>query len=50
MEGLLAELLLPAIDRSARRGLRWHYGRPPVIGAELELEARRFAREVVVRA
>jgi len=50
MEGLLAELLLPAIDRSARRGLRWHYGRPPVTGAELELEARRFAREVVVRA
>jgi hypothetical protein len=50
MEGLLAELLLPAIDRSARRGLRWHYGRPPVTGAELELEARRFSREIVVHA
>ena len=30
------------------RGVRWHYGRPPVIGLELELEARAVAREVIV--
>ena len=30
------------------RGVRWHYGRPPVIGLELELEARAIAREVIV--
>jgi len=28
-------------------GVRWHYGRPPVIGLELELEARAVAREVI---
>ncbi|HWH49662.1 MAG TPA: hypothetical protein VN664_17835 [Burkholderiales bacterium] len=30
------------------RGVRWHHGRPPVIGLELELEARAVAREVMV--
>ena len=30
------------------RGVRWHFGRPPVVGLELELEARAVAREVIV--
>lgn len=30
------------------RGIRWHFGRPPVVGLELELEARGVVREVVV--
>jgi len=30
------------------RGVRWHYGRPPMVGLEVELEARAVAREVVV--
>jgi len=30
------------------RGVRWHYGRPPVVGLELELEARAIARELIV--
>jgi hypothetical protein len=30
------------------RGVRWHYGRPPVTGLELELEARAIAREMIV--
>jgi len=30
------------------RGVRWHYGRPPVVGLEVELEARAVAREVIV--
>jgi hypothetical protein len=32
------------------RGLRWHYGRPPVTGLEVELEARAVLREEVVGA
>jgi hypothetical protein len=31
-----------------QRGVRWHHGRPPVTGLELELEARAVAREVIV--
>lgn len=49
VETLLAEVLLPAIEEPARRGLRWHFGRPPVKGVELELEARAMARELVLR-
>ncbi len=30
------------------RGIRWHFGRPPVVGLELELEARAVLREVIV--
>jgi hypothetical protein len=30
------------------RGVRWHFGRPPVIGLELELEARAVVRELIV--
>jgi hypothetical protein len=30
------------------RGVRWHYGRPPVVGLDLELEARAIARELIV--
>lgn len=32
------------------RGIRWHAGRPPVIGLELEMEARALLREEVVDA
>ncbi len=32
------------------RGVRWHYGRPPVTGLEVELEARAVLREEVVGA
>lgn len=32
------------------RGVRWHYGRPPVTGLEVELEARSVLREEVVEA
>ena len=31
------------------RGIRWHHGRPPVVGLELELEARAVLREEVVQ-
>ena len=32
------------------RGVRWYYGRPPVSGLEVELEARSVLREEVVEA
>jgi hypothetical protein len=32
------------------RGIRWHRGRPPVVGLELELEARAVLREEVLQA
>ena len=47
---ILADVLMPAIEEPARRGLRWHYGRPPVSGTEIELEARSVGREIVLRA
>jgi hypothetical protein len=49
VETVLSQLLLPAIEEPARRGLRWHFGRPPVAGVEVELEARAVARELILR-
>jgi hypothetical protein len=43
--GLLVE---PALGVSLRRGIRQHFGKPPVIGLELELEARALSREILV--
>jgi hypothetical protein len=48
VETVLSQLLLPAIEEPARRGLRWHFGRPPVAGLEVELEARAFTREFIL--
>jgi hypothetical protein len=47
-EALVTDLLIPAIDAAGRRGLRWHFGRPPVVGLEVELEARRASREILL--
>lgn len=49
VETVLSQLLLPAIEEPARRGLRWHFGRPPVKGLEVELEARAVTQELVLR-
>jgi len=35
---------------AVRRGIRWHHGRPPVVGLELEMEARAVLREESVQA
>lgn len=48
IDKIVAELLAPAIDVGSRQGLRWHIGRPPVQGVEVELEARSVAREVIL--
>ena len=42
--------LVARIGSASARGVRWHYARPPVIGLELELEARCVVREIVVGA
>lgn len=44
----LLRLLEPALAQGLRRGIRQHYGRPPIVGLELELEARGLVREIVV--
>lgn len=41
-------LLEPVLGIALRRGLRWHHGRPPVVGLELELETRGLAKELVI--
>lgn len=45
--GAIAQLAQRASGASPR-GIRWHFGRPPVVGLELELEARAVLREVIV--
>lgn len=46
--GMIEEFLAPAVGEAARRGIRWHLGRPPVEGVEVELEARAAQREEIV--
>lgn len=48
LEALVEDLVIPAAGRGAHRGVRWHYGRPPVQGLEIELEARNVAREILL--
>jgi len=50
VDNLIGELLVPALKDAARRGLRVHHARPPVLGSEVELECRGALRELVVRA
>ncbi|HZP44700.1 MAG TPA: hypothetical protein VFB15_03535 [Candidatus Binataceae bacterium] len=45
---LLAPLILPTIGETAHRGLTLHYGRPPVSGLEIELDAWAVSRELVL--
>lgn len=44
---MIEEFLAPALGDAARRGIRWHLGRPPVEGVEVELEARAAQREEI---
>ncbi len=47
---LLAQLVIPGLPEAARRGIRVHHARPPLIGTEVEVECRGVRREVVVSA
>ena len=42
-------IILPAIGNAALGGVRLHYARPPIVGAEVELEAKGLARELTLR-
>lgn len=48
VDGVVTELLAPAMGDATHRGLRWHYGRPPVQGLEVELEVRRVSQERIL--
>ena len=49
-ETVLSQVLIPALEEPARRGLRWHFGRPPITGVEVELEARGLLQEILLTA
>jgi hypothetical protein len=46
--GMLGSLLVPELKGAAARGLRTHFARPPIVGSEVELEARGVNREIVL--
>ena len=46
---LFAADLLPTIGEAARRGIRWHYSRPPVIGLELEIDCYAARDELILK-
>jgi hypothetical protein len=48
--GLLDSLVVPGLQGAAARGIRLHHARPPIIGAEVELECRGSRRELVLSA
>jgi len=46
---LWSSTILPALGGSAQAGVRLHHARPPIVGSELELEARAVAQELTLR-
>ena len=47
-EGLLEEIVLPRLGAAARRGIRWHWARPPVQGVDFEMDLRGVRTERLV--
>lgn len=47
--GLMDSVVVPGLQGAAARGVRVHFARPPIIGAEVELECRGARQEVVLR-
>ena len=45
---LWGTMILPALGTAARAGVRLHHARPPIIGSEVELEARGIAQELTL--
>ena len=46
--GLMEAVVVPGLQGAAARGVRVHFARPPIIGAEVELECRGVRRELVL--
>jgi hypothetical protein len=45
---LIPEIILPVAGPGAHHGINWHYVYPPVVGLELEIDARGVSREFVL--
>jgi len=45
---LLCDVILPAAGPGAHHGINWHFVYPPVVGIELEIDARAVLRESVI--
>lgn len=45
---LLPTVLLPALARASYVGITWHYARPPVVGLDLEIDARAVRTELIL--
>ena len=45
---LWSSTILPALGNAAQPGVRLHRARPPIVGSEVELEARGVAQELTV--
>jgi hypothetical protein len=48
--GLMESVVVPGLQGATARGVRVHVARPPIIGAEVELECRGVRQELVLRA
>jgi hypothetical protein len=43
------KVILPAFGIAGQPGVRFHYARPPIVGSEVELEARGLVQELTLR-
>jgi hypothetical protein len=47
---LLETVIVPGVKGAAAHGIRVHHARPPIVGAEVELECRAVRREITLAA
>jgi hypothetical protein len=47
---LMETVVVPGVKGAAAHGIRVHHARPPIVGAEVELECRGVRREITLRA
>jgi hypothetical protein len=45
---LMETVVVPGVRGAAARGIRVHHARPPIVGAEVELECRAVRREIIL--
>jgi hypothetical protein len=41
--------VLPRVGGSGQKGIRWHYGLPPFLGPQVEIDVRGFSQEKILR-
>jgi hypothetical protein len=47
---LMETVVVPGVKGASAQGVRVHHARPPIVGAEVELECRGVRREITLRA